>query len=146
MQKIQKLIEKLKLRNLFDGRFAGLIVLGLIGLSVVWSGVRVVDQNYGLLRKIARLEQENKILELQNYNKSIQNEYYKTQEFAELKARRVYGRAAPGETVYILSDDTAKAALKTSEQQDFTTAEKAVEKPRYQRNFEAWMEFFFGNN
>jgi len=131
-------------RGLYEPRLLGLVLLAIIGLSVLWNGAQVVQQNYTLLRKIAVLEEENRILELENSNRKIQIEYYKTPEFAELKARRVNGKAAKGEAVYIVKSETALKSLKTPEK-DTETVKKAVTKPKYQQNFEAWIDFFFGN-
>ncbi|MDO8266008.1 MAG: hypothetical protein Q7T41_03640 [Candidatus Saccharibacteria bacterium] len=132
--------------GLDDPRLLGLIVLAVIGLSVIWNGARVVQQNYLLLQKIAILQEENRVIEIENKNKEIQNEYYKTAEFAELKARRVNGKAAPGESVYIVTNEVALASLKTPEKTTEEKIEKPAEKPKYQKNFEAWIDFFFGNN
>ncbi|HMT18471.1 MAG TPA: hypothetical protein PKD20_00890 [Candidatus Saccharibacteria bacterium] len=126
-----------------DPRIIGVFVLAFIGLSVVWNGARVVQQNYALLQKIVVLQEENRILELENRNKQIQNEYYKTPEYAELKARRVNGRAASGEQVYIVTHDTALEGLKTPETEPIATIARS-EKPLYQQNFEDWIDFFFG--
>jgi len=142
--KIQTFRNKLSSKGLDDPRLLGLVLLAIIGLSVVWNGARVVQQNYGLLRKIALLEDENRILELENSNKRIQNEYYKTVEFAELKARRVNGKASPGERVYIVTNKIALNSLKTPETETLSP-DTETEKPKYQRNFEAWMDFFFGD-
>ncbi len=75
--------------------------------------------------------------------------YYASAEFAELKARRVNGKAAAGEKVYVVTDDAAQNNLKSPQQavEDSLTQESTsvAEKPSYQRNFEAWMNFFFGS-
>ncbi len=134
---------KIRERGLDDPRLLGIVVLAAIGLSVVWNGARVVQQNYGLLQQIAVIEEENRILELENSNRKLQNQYYQTPEYAELKARRVNGKAAAGERVYIVTNQTAEKSLKTAEL-DKAIAEQES-KPRYQENFEAWMDFFFSN-
>lgn len=142
--KIDSIRKKLEEKGLSDPRLLGLVLLAVIGLSVLWNGAQVVQQNYDLLQKIAVLEEENRVLELKNRNREIQIEYFKTPEFAELKARRVNGKAAPGEQVYIVTEEAALSALKTPE--ETTESEPtSVEKPKYQQNFEAWMEFFFGS-
>ena len=133
---------KLAERGLNDPQLIGVIVLGIIGLAVVYNGAQVVQQNYELLEKIAVLKEENRVLELQNRNRVLEIEYYKTPEFAELKARRVNGVAAEGESVYTISDEVALAALKTSVDQG--QEEVVAAKPSYQQNFEAWLDFFFG--
>lgn len=131
--------------SLNDPRLFGLLLLAAIGLSVLWSGVGVVEKNYELQQKVAILEEENRILELENGNKSIQNEYFKTPEFAELKARRVNGKALPGETVYTIDDEVALKALKAEDQVPAESPDDIVDTPKYQQNFEAWMQFFFGS-
>lgn len=140
---IQNIRNKLGSRGFDDPRLLGLVLLAFIGLSVVWNGVRVVQQNYVLLQKIAVLEDENRIIELENSNKKIQNEYFGSPEYAELKARRVNGKAAPGEQVYIVTENVALKNLKTPE--PIEKIEVVEEKPRYQKNFEAWIDFFFGD-
>lgn len=144
LSKFYDIRAKLHDRGLDDPRMLGFLLLAVIGLSVVWNGANVVQQNYELLKKIAILEDQNSILELENSNMRIQNEYYSTPEYAELKARKVNGKAAPGESVYIVTNDVALASLKTPENSTKTTS-VAQNKPKYQENFEAWMKFFFGN-
>lgn len=131
--------------SLNDPRLLGLLLLALIGLSVLWSGVGVVEKNYELQQKVSLLEEQNTILELENGNKKLQNEYLKTPEFAELKARRVNGKALPGEVVYTIDDTVALKYLKAPEQQPENDGELSVDKPMYQQNFELWMQFFFGS-
>jgi cell division protein FtsB len=147
MDFIQTKIEKIRLflakKNLDDPRLLGLVLLAVIGLSVVWSGTKVVQQNYELVGRIAVLEEENRILELENRNMEIQIEYYKTPEFAELKARKVNGKAAKGETVYIVTNETALTNLQSP--QDNESEDTIAQKPEYQRNFESWIDFFFGS-
>jgi cell division protein FtsB len=142
--KIQHLRSWITEIGVLSPQFIGIVVLAVVGLSVVWNGTRVIQQNYGLLQKIAVLEEENRILELENRNKEIQNDYYKSAEFAELKARRVNGKAVAGEQVFLISDETALASLKTPED-DGSDSQPQNSKPRYQQNFEAWIDFFFGS-
>lgn len=143
--KIATLSRRLSLQELQDPRFFGVVVLASIGLLVLWNGARVVQQNYKLLQRIAIIEEENRVLELENANRKLQNEYYATPEYAELKARRVNGKAAAGERVFILTDETAEKALKTPIDSTPEESELLDSTPTYQKNFEAWMAFFFGS-
>ncbi len=144
-QKITDVKKLLQNKNLYDPRLLGLALIAFIGLSVLWNGAQVVQQNYSLQQKIAVIEEENRIIELKNQNKEIQIQYYKTPEFAELKARRVNGKAAPGEKVYVVTESAAVSALKTPEITE-AAAKDPDTTPQYQKNFEAWIEFFFGRN
>jgi len=134
---------KLKDKGLYDVRILGLLLIGVVTIMVFWSGAKIVQQNYELSIKVEEIRQENEVLELENRNKALRNEYLATEEYAELTARRVFGKAAPGERVYIVPEDVTLQSLKTTdvEVKDIAT----VEKPQYQENFEAWMNIYFGN-
>jgi len=135
----QKLIDK----GLFDVRLFALIGVGFIALSVFWNGAKIVQQNFELSQKVTAIEQENQILELENQNRELRNQYLATDEFAELTARRVFGKAAPGERVYIVPKDVALSALTAVETDQ--TDQLEVTKPQYQKNLETWLNIYFGN-
>lgn len=131
-------------QELKDVRVLGLIVFCIIVLLVSWSGVRVIETNYELQQQIARMEEETKLLELENANKKLENEYYNTDQYLELQARKQFGKAAPGETVIIVPESVALAHAKDlSMSPEKERAISKPQKPLYQKNFEAWMSFFF---
>jgi cell division protein FtsB len=130
-------------KGLYDIRLVALVFVGVIAVSVFWSGAKIIQQNFELTQKVAQIQKENEILELENRNKELQNQYLATDEFAELTARRVFGKASPGESVYIVPEDVALASL--SEKPKETIEEKELEKPQYQKNLESWMNIYFGN-
>jgi cell division protein FtsB len=130
--------------QLKDVRVIGLLVFVVIVLLVTWSGLGAIQSNFVLQKQIARLEQENEVKDLENTNLRLKNQYYNTDQYLELQARRQFGRAAPGETLVIVPRSVALS--RTVEIKDETQKQQAVprpEKPSYQKNFEAWMEFFF---
>mgnify|MGYP001130809450 CR=1 FL=1 len=141
--KITILQQRLEDKGLYDVRLLALMGVGLIALSVFWNGAKIVQQNFELSQKVAAIEQENQILELENQNKELRNQYLATDEFAELTARRVFGKAAPGERVYIVPKDAALDAL-TSPEGD-SQEQLVVDKPQYQKNIETWLNIYFGN-
>ena len=141
LQKIKNLILKYQLN---DVRNLGLLVFCGIAIAVTWSGAQAVQLNYSLQKRIAKIEEENKILELQNATEKLRNEYYKTSQFQDLEARRVLGRAAPGEKVYVVTEQAALSHVKTPEPAKESTAQETpVKKSKMQQNFEDWMDFFF---
>lgn len=133
------------LTYLRDVRVIGLIGFGIISLLVTWSGVGVLQTNYELQQRIVALEQAIALQELETQNQALRNAYYETDQFLELQARRQFGLAAPGETVLIVPESVALA-------NSFPEAEPPTpasdtdsgrdDKPQYQRNIEAWVEFF----
>lgn len=141
--KINIIRKKLSDKGLYDVRLLALVFVGFVAISVFWNGAKIVQQNYDLTLKVAAIQSENEILELENRNKELQNQYLATDEFAELTARRVLGKASPGERVYIVPKDVALGALtETSEKE---VEQPVVEKPEYQKNLDAWMKIYFGN-
>lgn len=138
-QKKHPIVQELK-----DVRVLGMIVFAVIVLMVCWSGVRVIEANYRLERRIARLEEENKLRELENANQELENDYYESDQYLELQARKTFGKAAPGETLLLVPEEVALAhTVELPEAGPENPSTNVSSKPDYQRNFEAWMNFFF---
>jgi cell division protein FtsB len=143
LEKIKKYSKHSYIAQLKDVRVIGLLVFGIIVLLVTWSGLGAIQSNFVLQKQIARLEQENRVKELENNNLKLKNQYYNTDQYLELQARRQFGKAAPGETLVLVPKTVALARTveipKVKKEQATKTA---PQKPGYQKNFEAWIEFF----
>src|SRR5690242_16883915 len=96
-------------RQLKDVRVVGFLVFGVLVLLVSWSGVKVIETNYELQKQVSRVQQENQVAELENNNLKLQNQYYNTDEYLELTARRQFGKGAPGEKLLIVPQEVALA-------------------------------------
>jgi len=134
-----KIVEFVK--SLSDLRVVGQVFFAVIVLLISWSGVKAIQANYELQKKIVRLEQEVEISKLENDNIKLENKYLETDEFLELAARRQFGKAAPGETLYIVPKRVAMAHVTISAEDGDKQASN--KKPEYQQNLEAWGSFFF---
>jgi cell division protein FtsB len=127
-----------------DPRVLGLLAFGAIALLVTWSGVKVVQTNYDLEKKIAVARQRNSVEQLQNENLKLRNKYFESNQYLELSARRQFGKAIAGEKLYTVPESLALS--KTIEPQIVKTAEVVAvdaNKPKYQKNFDDWMSFLF---
>jgi len=135
------------LKQLRDVRMIGLLVFGVVVLLVTWSSIGIIQTNYDLQKKIANLQQKVAVQHLENSNLSLRNQYFQTDQYVELQARRQFGRAAPGEKVYVVPRSVALAhsvePLPTPKAPAIAADE---DKPFYQRNFEAWTDFLFRRN
>lgn len=144
-QKIQTLLKKAKHYQLQDPQTWGLIVLAFIATAVTWSGAKSIQQNFELQKRVVVLQEQNKVQKLQNETQKLRNEYYKTDEYKELSARRIFGKAAPGEQVYIVPKEVALSQV--SPQQNTQSEQQApknpVTLPKYQQNVQDWLDFFF---
>lgn len=128
-----------------DVRYLGQVGFVIVVLLVSWSGIKSIQTNYELQKKVDELVQENEVERLKNDNLKIQNKYYETEEFLELAARRQFGKAAPGEKVVAIPTHVALGYTKDIAVQTKESARAIAEseKPFYQRNLEAWGRFFF---
>jgi len=143
------MLEKIKnypnypdLRRLQDVRVLGLVVFVGIAILVSWTTVSAIQTNYSLQKQISALQQQNQVLELRNNNQKLANQYYNTNQFLELAARRQFGKAAPNEKLLLVPKTVALAhTIDTKSIMDKTTA-SASPASTYQRNFQAWMDFF----
>ncbi len=143
-EKIKKYLKHPYIEQLKDVRVIGLLVFCVIALLVAWSGLGAIQTNFILQKQISRLEQENKIKELENSNLELKNQYYTTDQYLELQARRQFGRAAPGETVVLIPEEAALRRTIEPIQEEGNSIDNMIpNKPDYQKNFEAWIDFFF---
>lgn len=134
------------LKGLRDVRMVGLLMFMVVVLLVTWSGIGVIQANYELQKKIANLEQSVDVRELENSNLELRNQYYETEQYLELQARRRFGLAAPGEKLYIVPEHVALAHSVEPVIPAPETVVERPEKPFYQENFEAWIAFLFRSN
>ena len=129
------------LLSLRDVRNVGLLAFTVVVLLISWSGVKSIQTNYGLQKQVAQLQQENQVQTLQNADLALQNQYLDTPQYLEVAARQNLGLGAPGETELLVPQSVALAH--TVKQPGSGAAPSAVPKqPFWQRNFEAWMNFF----
>ncbi len=141
LEKIKKLSKDPRISQLRDVRVVGLLVFVVIVLLVSWSSISVIQTNYDLQKQIAQLEEQNQVRQLENDNQKLRNQYYGTDQYLELQVRRQFGKAAPGETLVIIPKDVALSKVKPLAQ-DAKDQTQQPNKPTYQKNFEAWMDFF----
>jgi cell division protein FtsB len=128
--------------RLNDVRFIGQLIFVVIVLLVSWSGVKVIQTNYGLQKQITGLKQQNELQQLQNDNLSFQNQYYNSNQYLELSARQNFSLAAPGEKEIIVPQQVALSYTVNLPQPGALPSVTESKQPSYQRNFESWVNFF----
>lgn len=126
-----------------DIRFVGFLVFGVLVLLVSWSGASIIETNYSLQKQVSKLEQENEVARLENNNLRLQNEYYNSNQYLELTARRQFGKGQPGEKLLLVPKSVAlKYTVDIPEAEKAASATPVLNKPRVQQNLEAWTDFF----
>lgn len=129
-----------------DVRMLGLLAFGFVALLTTWSGVSIVETNYELQQQIAEVDQRNRLAELENQNLKLANQYYDTDTYLELIAREQFNKGKPGERLILIPKEVALAKAPKLEQAKDDPADHTNNKPGYQKNFDAWLEFFFGRD
>ncbi len=141
-EKIKNIRKHPFIQQLRDVRALGLIAFGIVALMVTWSGIKALQTNYELQKQISALQQQNDVQQLENNNLKLKNQYLTTDQFLELAARRQFGKAAPGEKVLLIPKAVALKHTVEMPMLEQESDDSVVSKPAYQRNFEAWMDFF----
>ncbi|HET6924544.1 MAG TPA: septum formation initiator family protein [Candidatus Saccharimonadales bacterium] len=130
------------LRCLQDVKFAGQVVFVIIVLLISWSGIKAIQTNYDLQKQITAQKQQNQLQSLRNNNLALENEYYNTDTYLDLAARQNFGLAAPGEKEVLVPVDVARSYTVPLPAQPTTTDQPTDKQPVWQRNYQAWVNFF----
>ena len=134
-----------RFKQITEVRNLALYLFALIVLAITWSGVKTMQNNYDLQKQISTLKQQNNVLQLQNEDSALQNQFYQTNQYLDLSARQNLGLAAPGEKVLLVPNATAQKYVDqaiVSTTQPTNTAVKSTSK--YVKNLEDWRDFLLG--
>jgi len=142
LDKIKNYPNSSSFKQLQDVRVIGLLIFAGIAVLVSWSTISAIQTNYGLQKQISAIQQENTVLQLKNNNQALTNRYYNTNQFLELAARRQFGKAAPNEKLLIVPKKVALAHTVEIKTSITKTAAVTSTDSTFQRNFQAWMDFF----
>ena len=132
--------------QLTDVRNIGMVAFGIMATIVTWNGAKAIEMNFQLQKKVVVLEEQNKVQLLENETQALKNKYYKTDEYKELSARRLFGKAAPGEKVYVVPKEVALKYVSPENSviaEEVAPAVSPVKLPAYQQHVQDWLDFFF---
>lgn len=128
------------LQRLTDISFLGQVVFVVLVLLISWSGIKAIQTNYGLQKKISALKQQNTVQKLQNDNLALKNQYFNSNQYLELQARQNFGLAASGEQEVVVPKSVALSY--TVDLPSLKPPDAKVKQPAYQRHFQSWVDFF----
>lgn len=116
-------------------------MLIIVGVAVFWLGfmtitIDVMNRNYRLQRQVDQGALDNQVIEIQNENLRLEQAYYKTNEYLELSARALLGKALPGEHLVL---------LKRAEVAD-TNQGKIDQQFEQRSNLDQWLDFLSGKH
>ena len=139
MNKIKTFFRRVRYRMKHDFlTIENVVLVGAIVLCLVWTyqSIAAMSRNWELSE---RLTAERKALELLNIEieaAELENEYYNSNEYQELMARRQLDKKLPGENMVVMPANSEEA----KNRHQVTSVEK---EEREFSNFEKWMMYLF---
>ncbi len=114
-----------------------LVLMVVIAAVAVWMAmvIQVLNNNYKLQRQVDNAKLDSQMLELENQNLRLEQLYYRTDEYMELSARSLLGKALPGEHLVVLPCVSHASKAKRSGSAVVTKS-----------NFDQWLDFLFDQN
>lgn len=115
----------------------GLVIAFLISISLG----KEVYRKYQIQKEISAMEEEIKKIDSKNQDMSKMIEYFKSEAFLEVEARKKLNMKKPEEKVVIFTDDINKETIDTQTPQPNTNQESAPEAEL--ANYQKWWGYFF---
>ena len=125
-----------KLRHDFSIENIVLVLAVVLCLAWTYSSIQAMTRNWELSERLATEKKALELLEVEVEAAELENEYYKTEEYQELAARKYLNKKLAGENLVYLPENSE--AAKTKHQVSATS----VAEKNYS-NFEKWLRFLF---
>ena len=115
-----------------------MILVFAIALCLVWTYQSVVamSRNWELSERLAAERKELDLAKVEVETMELENEYFKSDEYQELLARKYLDKKATGENMVVMPENTEEAKSM------FNNIEIEVKEREYS-NIEKWMMFLF---
>lgn len=114
------------------------VLLVAIILCLVWTYQSIVamSRNWELSETLVTEKKKLELLSVEVEAAELENDYYKTEEYQELLARKYLDKKLPGENMVVLPENSEAAKNKHK-------AVKAGQNEKTYSNFEKWMMYLF---
>ena len=119
------------------------VVLALaIVLCLTWTyqSIAAMSRNWELSERLTAERKNLELITIEVETAELANEYYRTNEYQELVARRNLDKKLNGESMVVMPENSEAAKNKHKEE----TKVVVNEEPEY-ANFEKWMMYLFPN-
>lgn len=113
-----------------------LLISIVLCLVLTYQSIVAMSRNWMLSERLTTERKKLELLSLEVEAGELENEYYKTDEFQELMARKHLDKKMPGENMIILPENSEEAINKHGE----TTV---IEQEKEHSNFDKWMMYLF---
>lgn len=116
-----------------------LVVAVVLCLTWTYKSIESMTRNWELAEQLNADLKTLELLEVEVEMAELENEYYKSDEYQELMARKLANKQLPGENMVYLPENSEAAKNKHLEVQTVTTENIEQE----HSNFEKWMLYLF---
>lgn len=113
-----------------------LVAAIVLCLVLTYQSIMAMSKNWELSEKLGAERKQLELLEIEAEASQLENDYYRTEEYQELLARKYLDKQLPGENMVVLPKNTDAARNKHRIEQK-VVAEKTLS------NFEKWMIYLF---
>ena len=140
MNKIKTWLRRVKYYLKHDYLTVENVVLILaVVLCLVWTyqSIKAMSRNWDLSEKLTAEKKQLELLTVETEAAELENEYYRSNEYQELMARKYLDKQFPGEKMVVLPENSEEAKNKHAE------VKEVVEEKEDYSNFEKWMKFLF---
>ena len=122
--------------------FDNVIIIVAAGfcLAWTWGSIAAMSRNWSLSQEVLERQREKSLLELEVETLELENEYYSSNEYQEIAARKYQGKKLAGETMIYLPANSEEAKSKnvaTAKEEDQAETDERT-------NFQQCIAFLFG--
>ena len=132
-------IRRLKYRLKYGMSIENVVLVVAVVMCLTWTyqSVAAMSRNWELTERLATERRNLELLQLEVETMEFENEYYKSDEYLELMARKNAEKQLAGEHMVYLPENSAEAKNK------HVVAEVAEVEEKEYSNFDKWMQFLF---
>ena len=116
-----------------------MVLVFAIILCLAWTNQSIIamSRNWELSERLTAEKRELELLTVENEMAELENEYYKSNEYQELMARKFLDKQMPGEKMVILPENSEEARTRHQ------AIESVDEVKEDYSNFEKWMMYLW---
>ena len=131
---------KYKLKHCFWSVENVVLALAVV-MCLVWTyqSIEAMSRNWELIERLNADRKTLELLAVEVETAELENDYYASEEYRELAARRFANKQLPGELMVYLPENSETAKNKHKEVKTLAEEEKNYS------NFEKWMMYLFPN-
>lgn len=113
------------------------LILAIV-MCLVWAyqSIEAMTRNWELSERLATGKRELELVKMEVETAELENDYYKTNEYQEIVARKTLDKQMDGENMVVLPENSDEAKNKHKKEANNMTKKEYT-------NFEKWMRYLF---